>query len=189
VTVINGIEITKAAQGWSVDENPVLSLVSNNTAAAIDCKQTLAITGVNGHKVYCGLEMRVLGSGCLSLAPCLENGSTSESLAFATITSPAAATWYSINGVITLGATWDGVSLTLLAEHTYTDIAGGTNKEARIRKMIAIDLTAAFGTGSEPTAEEMAELITLWKGGYFEGETNFKQYPNPADWAEVRNLI
>lgn len=119
-----------------------------------------------GQVVYVAIQMRV---------PAANTSATSVSMNFggaamAVEPTPTPGTWYTLSGRATLATT--GADANLTFSSAYADAATAAGKVTEAKYAIAIDLTATFGAGNEPTKTEMDYLLSLYPNNWFGGTVN-----------------
>lgn len=86
------------------------------------------------------------------------------------LASPVVGTWYTISGVVTAPNSGAASSMVVLAQ--YADAAAANGAVVEFRYPLAINLTATFGAGNEPTASEMDALLAKYPNSNFQGTVN-----------------
>ena len=81
------------------------------------------------------------------------------------ILNPVKDVWYDLSGVVS--ATYS-VGNNMSIQNSYVDSATSNGKVAQIREVLAIDLTATFGAGNEPTQAQCDLMFAIWKDGKFQ---------------------
>lgn len=159
--VTNG-DFSGGITGWGGDgaTNLVANNILDNTASGV--KSTPAFyqssgAKVIGNKYYIKLKERVTNASCLSL-----RGYIGGALA-TLLTSPTMNTWYTASTTITAVSTNDVIQL----YHYYADAATASGKVMEAQQVLAIDLTATFGAGNEPTTAQMDTIMAGYPNSWF----------------------
>lgn len=86
---------------------------------------------------------------------------------FASVNSPLAGQWYALSGTKTYLS--DLTNMAFRIRHFYPDKPTAANKVMQIKEVVAIDLTAAFGAGNEPTKAQMDAILGRFTDSWFGG--------------------
>lgn len=171
--VTNG-DFSNGTTGWSND-GASLS-VSNNTLSASGSGAsanpgTLQIIGtvVAGSKYYLRAKVRVTNTLCTSLLFRLTFG-TGSTVSVGTISSPIQSQWYAIGAIFT--QTDQSGNFTMIVRSTYADAATASGKVMETQYVEVFNLTAIFGAGNEPTAEQMDGIMAKFTNSWFDGTKN-----------------
>lgn len=157
-----GINSTLAAS------NNILSITGNGTSPSARALGLSNVSGVDGKKIYVRALQRVTNSVSTQLR--LDIRSSNEAVAIMAYSepNPVQNQWYQLSGVVTLGATFTGLTVCPYLLHSYADAATANGKVMEVKKVLAIDLTSAFGAGYEPTAAQMTRWIDIFSAGWFD---------------------
>lgn len=113
---------------------------------------------VVGHKYYLRFNARVTNSSCESIRAYIGEQVTVQS-------SPTINKWYELSTVFDA----DAAANYVYVYHYYADAATADGKVMDVRYALAIDLTATFGAGNEPTATQMDDLLSGFDNSWFDG--------------------
>lgn len=125
----------------------------------------LMYRGGTGRKIWVSVRIRVTNSVCNQIALYVSNGTISPQLP--TLTSPIQNVWYQMRGIIDL--TMEN-NFRLYTRAGYPDAATANGKMMQVKDVMMFDLTEYFGTGNEPTAEEVAIMVDKKGVNLFDGE-------------------
>ena len=140
--------------GWTAFASTVSStaniLTDKGTGTATNpaVYQDTTTPCVTNKKVYVTGRARVTNNSCISLRIEI-NGSTSGSQITKEIFNPVINQWYLLSGIVTQTTTGN---IRTLIRQSYVDLATALNKVMEVQQVQAIDLTALFGAGNEPSA-------------------------------------
>ena len=162
--VVNG-DFSSGVAPWIISSNYSTLSYGSNTLFS-----TSLVTGWNiakqnigrhipGNKLYVRARVRNLTGG-ISIA--IRKGDSSTTLGSAH--NITANTWYNLSGI------WDTVGLTgdiIIRVDKYGETIVGD--VLSIQYVAAIDLTAAFGAGKEPTLAEMDRRMARFPNSWFDG--------------------
>lgn len=168
------------------------SQVSSTGAGAVRVVGTGSLGGVGvytgvgnrptvpaGHRLHVQARARVCTSGAARLVLMVSDGRTQ--LEAARVAAPAQDVWQRLAGVVTVPESFAGAALQVyvLAFHASPRAAVGAVVEAG--KVLALDLTEAYGRGLEQPATLVAPLVEARFGGHFEGRVDrFDELPDLA---------
>jgi len=138
---INTSEWGTAGSGAIAVANNIVTATSNGTIINPYIQQATQFPINN--KIYARAKVRVTNSVCT------ESILMTDSQRFATQVSPVQNQWYSLSGVIT---NTSGIRFRVM--HAYVDPATANSKVMEAQNAVAIDLTALFGAGNEPSKEQ-----------------------------------
>ncbi|SHI42156.1 hypothetical protein [Parasporobacterium paucivorans] len=173
--VTNG-DFSNGTTGWTPYLGASLS-ASNNTMSIkgtgadyyVRAFNNTSIDCVTGKKVYTKIMARVTNESCLLLYPRLV-GSTGGTAIINGQSSPVANQWYTFNSVSVItnqaGVFQVGIG------HQYAELAIALDKVAEVKYVLAIDLTATFGAGNEPSLAEMDAIMANYPNSWFDGTVN-----------------
>lgn len=154
---INGDNWTPSGGTESVANN-IYTFTGNGGNTYPYSAQTVASIVV-GRKYYLSCKARVTNAVATTIA--LQYYSTPR----IAVNYPVINQWYKITGVITATETGNRV----LFQHTYADAATANGKVMEVQQVLAIDLTALFGAGNEPTQAWCDLNIPNWFDGTLSG--------------------
>lgn len=116
--------------------------------------------GHSGHKIYVRLMIRTLATDTVYLRFRLTDGATNVPLITEQmVPAPGHLTWYTISGIITLPASFEGKQVSPYIGAVWPSASAASGKQFQVAQLSLMDLTAAYGAGNEPTAEHMNPLI------------------------------
>lgn len=173
--VTNG-DVSNDTTGWSgivanlSSANNTLSVTGDGSGLDPRATQTTTLQYQNGDKVYVKANCKVTNSSAITIQYRL----TATGMTTQTVTpksAPALNENYSVSFVIPLASGGSG-NVGLQIVHTYTDAATANGKVMEVKNIIAINLTAAFGKGNEPTAEQMDGILAKFTNSWFNGTAN-----------------
>jgi hypothetical protein len=160
-----------------------LSVTGNGGSAA---PRVLGYTGAAtiGNKYYVKARIRVTNNSCTLIRTHLGG-------VWATVvSSPTANEWYPAGVVINASS----VYAYTIFDHSYADAATANGKVMEVQYVLAIDLTAQFGAGNEPTTTKMsADLlhyapVTSWFDGTASVSTTYTDgILTHDDWETFNN--
>lgn len=157
--------------GWIVESgatgvvsNNKLTLTGDGTSAFVRSRVTISMA--SGKKYYSRARARVLDSSCQMLRLYHTGASTLYSK---DLNLPIKDQWYELSGVVT---TVEPSPTTVMVSGVYADSAAALGKVVEIQYVSAIDLTAIFGAGKEPTAAEMDRILARFTNSWFDGTKN-----------------
>jgi hypothetical protein len=113
---------------------------------------------VSGHKIYVTARMNVSASG-VNLLSLVLGGTTGGSVVIDDQASPVSDTFYTLSGIATLDGTFTG---NLKIVWDCYDLSGVTGEIFRFFEWVAIDLTAQFGAGDEPSVVDL-DAFFAWR--------------------------
>ena len=161
---LNG-DFSNGTTGWILTNstlsasNDVLSVIADGTGTSPRVNQIL--TGASGKKVYMRARVRVTNSNCTSIY--LRTG---DGMVQAIQTLPVLNTWYNLTVV------GNFLTNSIRIDHNYVDSTTANGKVMEVQYVFAIDLTAPFGKGNEPTVEQMDEIMSKFPNSWFDGTKN-----------------
>ena len=168
--LISNGDFSNGTTGWSPHNstisasNNILTNIGDGTIN-IPYESFLATTMVMGYKYYIRMKMRVTNNECLFFRFRIFSVDNADTI----INMPIQNQWYIVERVVTATV---ANSLNLYVTHGYTDAAIANGKVLEVQYVSAIDLTATFGAGNEPTATEMDEILAYYPNSWFDGTVN-----------------
>jgi hypothetical protein len=161
---VNGNGISVSAS------NNTLTLTATGSTAYPYAKSNSAKIVPTNSKWYISTLARITNSNCNSLicyAPYI--GTQSPTIIGANIVNnPVQNQWYNFNLIEIFKDTDVGFAgVIVLMQHGYADTATANGKVMEVQNVLAIDLTATFGAGNEPTVDQCNALFQNW----FDGST------------------
>ena len=163
--VTNG-DFSNGTTGWKNEfaslsvANNILSVTANGTGNSGRAYQTL--TYIQNHKYYVNAKLKVTSSLCTSISYKYEASSVTV------VTSPVANQIYSTSAVISPVGSLSYIQFI----HNYPDASTASGKVMEVQNATLIDLTATFGVGNEPTAEQMDAIMAKFPNSWFDGTRN-----------------
>ena len=171
--VING-DFSSGTTGWSNDgaslsvSNNTLSASGSGASANPGTSQIIG-TVTTGSKYYLRAKVRVTNALCTSLLFRLTFGSGTTT-SVGTISAPVQSQFYTIGTIFT--QTDQGGAFTMILRSTYADAATASGKVMEAQYVEVFNLTAIFGAGNEPTAEQMDDIMAKFTNSWFDGTKN-----------------
>lgn len=130
-------------------------------------EQNTSISCITGKKLYVKARGRVTNGSASSLQILIAGTTGGGNLTVKMLSNPIQNIWYDLSGIVTFGETNTGyVRFKML--HVYSDAATANGKVMEVQEVMAIDLTALFGAGNEPTAVQCDRMFANW----FDGTVN-----------------
>lgn len=189
--VTNG-DFSNGTNGWS-SANSTISATNNTLSIVGTGVQAYAgsyfsfPTKLANRKYYWKLKIRTTGTGSTYMR-CFCNNVTVDRTIVAVV-NPVQNQWYEASIVLSPIVNISNI-------HCYMYYATApeiVNKTMEVQYVLAIDLTAIFGAGNEPTKEQMDRLLSTYPNSWFNGTaeiTNIKQVFNEkADRLFATNLV
>lgn len=162
--VTNG-DLSNGTTGWSASGLSSIS-AADNVLSITTGEWTIGQAYCNSHqflethKIYYKLVCRVTNALCSII-----HNYTSDANGDMSVASPTENEWYEVSALDTIDYDFnDGI---FYCNHTYgTAVAG---RVMQVKYALAVDLTADFGAGNEPTKEQMDTLISAMDNHWFDG--------------------
>lgn len=171
--VSNG-DFSNGTTGWSNDGS-VLSAASNTLSATGSgisgnpgAMQNIG-TLVPGNIYYLRAKVRVTNTLATSILFRLFF-SAGTAVSVGTILAPVQSQWYTLNTIFT--PTDQSGAFTMICRSSYPNAETATGKVLEVQYAEAFNLTATFGKGNEPTAEQMDEIMSKFTNSWFDGTKN-----------------
>lgn len=120
-----------------------------------------------GKKIYIRAKVRVTNATCTSIILTVGGQSAGANQDY-TIANPVINQWYTISSVMTQPSDVLG-TVQLKLYHTYLSMVAATGMVMEVQYVSAIDLTATFGVGNEPSASAMDYLLSKYHNSWFDG--------------------
>lgn len=199
--VVNG-DLSNGTTGWTASYSTnttsggVLANTGAGTASAGVAGNVTGTTISNGVKVYAKVKYRVTNASCTVLRFTwngTSNNPDSWNQNIANVNTPTQNAWYYHSGVATLATTNNTGFVRIVPMHFYADAVTANGKVMEVQYVLAIDLTAAFGAGNEPTAAEMDAILANYDAtnSWFDGTASLVINPNGkyymADTGALKN--
>jgi len=168
--IIKNGNFSNGMTNWSTASST--ASVSNNTlsitGSGADNTPRANYDGVKlyslNHKYYIKASARVITDSCRRLIHRTFGASPTDT----TIEYPVQNTWYTMSNVFTVASEPTSVQY---FGHSYVDATTAVGKVMELKEVIAIDLTAMFGVGNEPTKEWCDANINYFNGIRSVGES------------------
>lgn len=183
--VANG-DFSNGSVGWTASNatlstsNGSLIVTGNGSFSAGWASQP--ITKQSNNKYYIRAKARVTNSNCVRMQLGIGDAVGLNKNA------PAINTWYDLSYI----ATHSTVDNNIYLYHHYADATIASGKVMEVGNVLAIDLTATFGAGKEPTLAEMDRLMARFPNSWFDGvkpiqtiETLYQEKANKAQEAWI----
>lgn len=163
--ITNG-DFSQGTTGWipgsanlSVIGN-TLSVAGNGGSATASASQIPSL--LTGSKYYVKAKVRVTNSTCIAIFVGTDINGNSLLIA-----NPVINQWYVVSHIF--ARTTD---TNIRPRHVYADTSTANGKVMEVQYVEAIDLTATFGVGKEPTVEQMDEIMSRFTNSWFDGTKN-----------------
>jgi hypothetical protein len=148
--------------------NNTLTITGGNTAASINVENRTGKIPYVGQKVYVRTKVRLTNGNGFNISIYTYNGATVQSV----FNKPTKINeWVSASAVVTqadIGST----DLKIRTLASFPDASTALGKIIEIQYTFALDLTAIFGAGKEPTAAEMDRILSRFTNSWFDGTKN-----------------
>lgn len=134
----------------------ILSDIGNGASVIPYLAQNNFAPAILNNKWYHYVKARVTNSDCLSIRMWVFGGNSIK-----TQNTPIANTWYELSGIYTVPVNGD---YSMEVAHEYVDKPTANGKILEITDIIAINLTALFGAGNEPSAVDCVNIFKFING-------------------------
>jgi hypothetical protein len=151
----------------------IISLTGDGSDSITRIRQDFGVKPSN-HKLFVAGKTLVTNTVCQFSRMFIRDGTGGSVYADARIDTPAQDTLYPISAILTMGSLTNNI--VLYYDSSYANSATQNGKVAQGQCFIAVDLTAAFGAGNEPTLAQFNDLLTQFPSGWFNGTTTAKYY-------------
>ncbi|MDP4117666.1 MAG: hypothetical protein Q8873_00535 [Bacillota bacterium] len=176
--VTNG-DFSNGTTGWTALSGLAISAVANVLTATLAvstigvvCTDLTSAAGT-ARKVYVRAIVRSR-SATITAIDIAIRGSTSATdgtvVAYSK-SNPVVNTWYTFSSLTTTSTAATGKDRIIIRP------SGAANDAIEVKYVSTIDLTAAFGTGNEPSAAEMDAILAFYPNSWFNGAVNFAANP------------
>ena len=152
----NGTTEWTAGNSTNSVTNGILTNTGNGSAIVPHTYANIGAKNI-GNKYYVRANVTSKSSLCIRLFI-----TTADNVQ--NVDNPVLNTSYTLSGVITASSTYNLIAI----YHTYTTAADSNGAAIEVKNVMAINLTATFGAGNEPTKEQCDILFA----NYFEGSDN-----------------
>ncbi|HHB1907137.1 TPA: hypothetical protein ACOQ31_004811 [Bacillus cereus] len=149
--------------------NNTLMVIGSGTTLYTRASQITNISCTTGKKIYVKCRVRVTNNMCNSIQFII-TGTIMGSIVAIVQSSPLANQWYDVSTVLTIPSTVTGSANILIGAY-YPDNTTANGKALEIQNIIAIDLTAIYGTGNEPLTNRMTSIVNDYFNGWFDNTT------------------
>lgn len=164
---------TNSWQGAGADisaANNIMSCTGNGSMATPQLRSLSVIPNNEGHKIFIRAKVKITNEYCNEFNFQLR-GSTSGFNINYTKGSPEKDVLYDMSRIITLTSAAVGDYVRFWIQCGYDSLEEANGKVMQVQDVMCIDLTDIFGTGNEPTKEEM-DAIIAFVGAYWSGSRN-----------------
>ena len=179
--VTNG-DFSNGTTGWSIQYaaasvgNNILSVTGDGSSPSVIAYQLSGLAPTEGKKIYVKCKSKATNSNCAGLYLQALPNTSGAAVTMAFQLNPAANTQYNLGGILTIPSGWAG-NVRFRATSSYADAATALGKTMEVQYAFAIDLTAAFGAGNEPTKAEMDAILAFYPNSWFNGTVNLASNP------------
>jgi len=168
--VTNG-DFRNGTTGWNIVNATATTLqptitITNTAGSDSQINQNTGISALTGLKFYSSAKFKVIGDLCANIGIIIQ-GQTSGLDAIVQQLNPVNGTEYKLSGLFALTSAYSG-NIFLRYRFVFSNSTNAIGKKLEISNVIAINLTATFGAGNEPTKEQCDVLFA----NYFEGSDN-----------------
>lgn len=139
----------------------VLSVTGDGSGDTVFAYQVTDLQLTSGKKIFISALLRVTNSECNKLR-LVCTGDAGTSIDVDSTTSPVSNTWRLFNGVFT--QTNQTGAFTVYITSEYADLATANGKVTQAQEVIAVDLTAKYGAGREPSANDCLNIFRFVDG-------------------------
>jgi len=145
--------------------NNILSVIGNGGSDSPYVAQYSSIPcySLLNHIIYVRAKSKVTNTACTVLQ-IHAGGTTGGGGAFKEQFTPTQNQIYNLSGVFTVSPSFTG-NLLFLFVHRYADAATANGKVMEVQEVMAIDLTARFGAGNEPSLADCDKRYANWFDG------------------------
>lgn len=168
----SGVTLTATNQAYSVSTYAGTTITKVGTGALnyVEAQMSSPNTFLGDKWMYASAKAKVLEAGCQRID--LVYGYDPQSTVLASINSPVAGTYYMLSGQLLRTLTTAAASRAISVRAYYADAATQNGKTLEASKGIAISLTDVFGSGYEPTTEDMDLLLSSFTDRWFQDTAN-----------------
>jgi len=195
--VTNG-DFSNGTTGW-LSSNVALSSLGNELVATgnggsafSSVYQDTGVLAAVGKKVHFRSKAKITDGIASTLTQQL-TGSTGGGIPLGTINNPVLNTEYTFSNVFTLDSSILGTIRLFPYVANFGSTVAQNGSVVKVEYVSAVDLTAIFGAGKEPTVEQMDRLLSIYSNSWFNGTSeiyNIKQIVNEkADKLLATNLV
>ncbi|MHB8124635.1 MAG: LamG-like jellyroll fold domain-containing protein [Desulfitobacteriaceae bacterium] len=150
--ISNG-DFANSTTGWAGTNSTLaavgntLSVTGNGTAINPRTYAYAPVAQIGARKILVRFKVRVTNTACSEIFIYWDGVTTGA--AITTITNPTQNAWYTINLIVS--PNFSTTNPQIYIRHVYADAATANGKVMEVQQVVAVDLTAKFGTGNEPT--------------------------------------
>jgi hypothetical protein len=159
--ITNG-DFSNGTTGWSANNSTISTSANTLINTGNGSSQFPRTNGgsifANNQTYYVRMRARVTNSDAVEMF--IGHGPS----AIARITVPIINQWYQVTGVVS-----NPSNAELRIYHSYADSATANGKVMEVQYVSVINLTQIFGTGNEPTKEQMDALLSAYPNSWFDG--------------------
>lgn len=184
--VVNG-DFANGTTGWNIltgatlsAANNILSVTGNGTASATRAHTVTNLDCVTNKVIYIRAKLKVTNTNCQNLYTRIGGSTSGDTNVVATQVSPVNGTSYLLAGRYILTSASTG-KIQVYAWASYADAATANGKVMEVQQVIAVDLTAMFGAGNEPTQ--------AWCDANFSYVNGIQPLMNPCLTIRGKNLF
>ena len=171
--VING-DFSNGTTSWTgvggiLSSNANIGIVTGNGTLALTYLNQIIGTFIAGHKYYVRAKAKVTNSLASALYILIAPGTSGSQISVLANNglAPIADFQYDISSIFTQTNQIGDFNLRVRAD--YADNATANGKVMEVQYVSAINLTALFGAGNEPTKEQMDKLLSVYPNSWFNG--------------------
>lgn len=140
--------------------------VSGSVNGAINVTVSPAVSVVNGRRYYIRSQVKNVTNGYANICQYMNN--TTALAGISATPTLTVNTWELYDGI------WTANSTSLTLRLNFTGGNGNNNRTAQFDNIMVIDLTAAYGSGNEPSIEAIRSLVNN-NGGFWNGSLEVSQ--------------
>lgn len=165
-----------AVGGTLTVEDKIATATGNGggTAISVTTAATNRLKTSVGDKVYLWCRASTPDSGAQRLGLHLYH--VAAQLPAKQQEAPTAGSWYTLSGVVEVAPTWTTQDLDVRVLSQWSSTAAASGKRTQAQEVLALNLTALFGAGNEPSTPEVDAMVTEL-GGWFAGPVNLAPTP------------
>lgn len=171
--IANG-DFSNGTTGWSgfnstiAVANNTLSATGDGAYATARLVETIPVAYSSGLKIYIKAKVRAIDAGATTIDVRLGGGGMSTQVATA-VTSPVQNQWYNVSQVIPSVAGGTSGNFNIQYGISFSNAAAAIGKIMDIQYSLALNLTAIFGAGKEPSVTQMDNMLSTFTNSWFNG--------------------
>ncbi|WOO98182.1 polysaccharide deacetylase family protein [Micrococcus terreus] len=160
-----------AGGGKVADETLTVTGSGALTGVGVYTQVGYRFRAVAGHRYYVHTRASTPDSGAASISVYLSDGTTTVNVtgSAVAVASPAPGMFYTVSGLITAPEAWDGKDIQFYQRVNWPTPAEQNGRRASFQPATILDLTKAYGEGSEPDRGHLDALVASSQGGYVDG--------------------